>query len=489
LRQAIVEANGDGAPTLISFDPAVFPATIALETRLPAIVDAGDTIDAAGLEVIVDGDEVPDVAGERAIGLRIRASDVTVRGLTIQNFDYDGIYVGPSRLDSEVDVTGVTIRENFLINNLDGIRVSGNRGPGNWVGATIDRNILDSNRDDGITVEGSLNNSPGQNVVQVVIRGNRVAGSLGVVTGGTLTGDGIRVLGGRGDGSDNEVFADILNNWTVDNIDDGIVVAGAGGGSASRNFMVTRISNNVVRNNGASTSINGSGIVVRGGSRAGADPAGTDNTVIFVANGNHSMENKDTGIVISGGLGANNDLHGIAAINWASDNGLDGMRVTGGKGEGNRLSHIRVGRNQVRENLRDGLNINGGGGNLCSVDNIVVARNRARGNDRFGILFSPGAGTDNIISVAGIFRNQAMGNIRDGLFVGAAVTGGGGTPIARNRCLYNGEDGIDIDSAGYLLTGNRAIGNTVDGINALGNIDGGGNIAIGNGSCNTPGCY
>jgi len=437
----------------------------------------------------VDGSAVADSAGERAIGLRVQASDVTVRGLTIQNFAFDGVYVGPSQDDSGAIISGVTVTHNIVKHNLDGIRVSGSRGPDNWVNAAVVRNVLISNRDDGITVEGSLDVGQAWNEVHVTISGNRVTGSLGMLSGGRLTGDGIRVLGGRGGGSDNQVFADIMNNWTADNIDDGIVVAGAGGGAASRNYLAVRVLNNVVRNSGAFDSINGNGIVIRAGSRAGADPTGSRNTVVFELDGNHCLENKETGIVLNGGLGSHHYLHGVATTNWAKRNDLDGMRVTGGLGEGNLLSHIRVARNQLNGNLRDGLNINGGPGVSAHVDSIMLTKNRTRGNDRFGILLSQGIGKDNEVTVAGIFHNQAVDNLRDGLFVDAGASGVGETPIARNRSLHNGEDGIDVNADGYHLTGNRAIGNASDGINALGNIDGGSNLAIGNADCNSPGCY
>lgn len=489
LRQEIIDANIDGVPTLITFDPGLFPATIYLETRLPAIQDEGDAIYTGGLEVIIDGTAVSDAAGNRAIGIRVRAGNVTVRGLTIQNFANDGIYVGPATLDSDVIITQVTIRENRLINNLDGIRVTGSSGPNNLVGLTIADNTLINNRDDGISVEGSLSDSPGQNEVYVLIDGNRIVGSLGVVTGGTITGDGIRVLGGRGNGSGNQVFADIINNRVLENIDDGIVVAGAGGNAASDNTIVTAILDNIVRDNGAETSINGNGIVVRGGSRSGAVPAGNNNTIEFEVNGNRSMGNKDTGIVVSGGLGSENNLEGVVTSNRARDNGWDGLRITGGIGYTNQLTNIWVERNLVVANLRDGINVNGGSGSYSFLGNVALVGNRAFLNDRFGILVTAGSGMDNFVTVDSITGNRTMANARDGMFIDESIPGDGDTPIDFNRSHFNGEDGIDIDSVGYILTRNRAIANTADGIAAPGNSDGGGNLAFGNASCNTPGCF
>ena len=48
LKQAILDANADGVPTAITFDPAVFLAVIVLTSRLPALTDQGDVIDGGG---------------------------------------------------------------------------------------------------------------------------------------------------------------------------------------------------------------------------------------------------------------------------------------------------------------------------------------------------------------------------------------------------------------------------------------------------------
>jgi hypothetical protein len=439
--------------------------------------------------VVIDGTAVPDAEGQRAIGLRVMAADVTVRGLTIQNFTNDGIYVGPPQSDNEADITQVIISGNTLINNLDGMHVTGNTGPNNLVQVTIASNSLDSNRDDGISVDGSPKNSNGQNEVSVVIDGNRIVGSLGVVTGGTLTGDGIRVLGGRGNGSNNRIFAVLVDNVISDNIDDGIVVAGAGGGAASNNTVETTILNNTVRRNGAESSINGNGIVVRGGSRGGAVSPGNDNSLLFEVSGNRSIGNKDSGIVATGGLGSGNTLKGDVLSNRAMQNGWDGLRVTGASGTANHLWNIRVEQNQIVRNLRDGINVNGGSGGASIVENVSLADNRVFLNDRFGILVASGTGSGNVVSTDSITGNCSLANGLDGLFITDGVPGSGSTPIESNLCGLNAQDGIDIDATGYVLSGNRAFYNMADGINAVGNEDGGGNIALGNASCNTPGCF
>lgn len=489
LRQEIIDANADSAPTQITFDPTLFPATITLTTRLPAMTDAGDSIDTTGLVVAIDGNAVPDAPDQHAIGIRVMASNVTVNGLTLQNFAHDGIYVGPSATGSGVLISQVKVSDNVLINNLDGIHVSGRTGPNNVVEATIYNNVLFGNQDDGITVEGSQDGTPGQNEIQVHMEKNVIVGSLGQTSGGTRTGDGIRVLGGTGDGSDNRIIADIIENSIWDNGDDGIVVAGAGGAAASNNTIETTILSNTIKDNGLPASINGNGIVIRGGSNNGATSGGNNNSVLFQVNGNYSVGSKDTGIVVNGGLGTGNSLQGTLDFNYAVGNGLDGLRIHGGSGSNNQLVDITVEGNQLVTNTRDGIRVDGGSGSSNLLQNLLLATNQVVLNNGFGIQITLGGGSGSTVSLGGIAKNQLIANNGDGLFVGSGVLGSGSIVVDFNLSAANSEDGIDIESVGYRLTNNLTFYNIFDGISAIGNTDGGGNIGLLNGACNTPGCY
>lgn len=489
LRQEILDANADGVPTAITFDPSVFPESIKLVRRLPALLGEGDTINTGGLVVFINGEAVPETADNPAIGIRVMASYTAVVGLRLLNFANDAIYVGPSVSDSGAQIFQVTISDNMIVNNLDGIHVSGGAGPDNYVEVTIADNQLFANRDDGIVVEGSQGGSPGQNEVHVSIRGNTIWGSQGLSSGGSTTGDGIRVLGGKKNGSDNRIAAEIIDNRVMHNIDDGIVVAGAGGGAASNNTVEALIQGNTATSNGAETSTNGNGIVVRGGSRFGADPAGNDNSVLFELENNIGLRNKDTGIGVSGGLGSGNVVKGMVTANRARENGLDGLRVSNGMGVDNQLPNIVVSQNQLAKNGRDGIGITGGSGDFSTLENLLLNDNQSYLNGRFGISLNLGMGTDNRIHVTSIVGNRSTANIRDGLFIDQGLLGAGDTLIVDNRCTLNAEDGIDIESTGYQLAKNWAVFNLQDGISALGNTDGGGNIAVGNGDCNTPGCF
>src|SRR5262245_9387399 len=89
LRQAIMDANSDGVATTITFDPVVFPPPPALPgvillqtTPLPTLTGIrGDTIDGTGAGVVLDGSAL---AGLGNVGLNVRGSNYTIRGLTVQ---------------------------------------------------------------------------------------------------------------------------------------------------------------------------------------------------------------------------------------------------------------------------------------------------------------------------------------------------------------------------------------------------------------------
>lgn len=160
---------------------------------------------------------------------------------------------------------------------------------------------------------------------------NGGAGSQGVQTGGTRSEDGIRVVGGGGNGSDNNVVATISNNMVRENVDDGILVVGAGGdGTASRNVIHTEIVGNKVIKSGAAASTRGIGIGVRGGNRSDVAITGSENTVTFVIANNESRRSKDRGINVSGGWGAFHILSGTVSDNKVRNSGVNGIHLSGG---------------------------------------------------------------------------------------------------------------------------------------------------------------
>jgi len=461
LRQAILDANADAAANAILFDTSALSCPIAVfvtSSQLPALTGPGDTIDGSACGVTLDGSTLTGASDD---GLRVRASNITIRGLTIQEFPREGIRVEPLPNLSDQIVMGVVVSKNTIRENgADGLRVSGQTGAantsGNKVGAIIINNEVIRNGDDGIFVAGSID-STGGHTVDVVINNNLIRGSRGVKTGGTTSGDGIRVVGGS-DGSNNGVTAIISNNRVENNVDDGILVAGAGGGPGSNNIVFTEIVNNIVRKSGAAASLQGNGIRIRGGSSGTATSTGTGISVTFVVANNKSQNSKDHGINVGGGLGSSHTVKGSVSDNDVSDSGIHGIRVHGESGTTN------------------------------TVTEITIKGNRSRNNGIHGIGLFQGSAS-NAVSVTGITDNTINNNGQDGIFVASGVPGSGATPVSANTANNNGEDGIDLNSTGYVVLANTANDNAGAGIDAVGNIDGGGNTASGNATCNTPGCF
>jgi hypothetical protein len=538
LRRAINDANGDGVATTITFDPAVFPpaapATIFILSQLAALTDTGDTIDATGAGVVIDGSAL--AAPDR--GLTIRRSNITVRGLTVQNFPGDGIRVdtqGPSAV-----VTGVVIDGNTVIGSGSrGIRVSGGVGPGKTVGATVTNNTVTDSAVAGILVNGNLNQTsdPGGNTVTASVDGNTVKKSKEGQADVNFGGDGIDIVGGVGEGSDNNVTATVSNNVVMNNRDDGIVAVGCGLlASGENNTVNVTIINNAVRDNGILNPdlVTNTGIVVSGASReeqiAGGEEASTcvGNTVQFEISGNTVTGNRTQNISVSGGPGTGHDVQGIVSGNSAKNSPEgDGILISGGRGTGTLVHDIAVSNNQVTGNFDRGIIINGGtetvdavltgidvlsnnvrtngnqgivvsGGNLsvnATISDLLINGNTSNSNGTRGIIVTRGTTLSALpptISLAGVTDNTTNSNVDDGVFISDNIPGSGTTPISGNRADRNGVDGIQIsstNSTGYVLSNNTASRNAGRGITAPGNTDGGGNKATGNASCNTPGCF
>lgn len=514
LRQAILDASTDRVATTINFDPVVFPpppalpGVILLQTPLPNLTGVmGDTIDGTGAGVVLDGSAL--AAG--SVGLTVRRSNNTIRGLTIQNMPNDGIRVEtPPPPTTVLNVTGVVIDGNTLLRNgTRGIHVIGGIGPGKTVSATVTNNRLEENVR-GMQVLGNTNTpgDPGGNTVTALLDANTIIRSVT---------EGILIGGGNVAGSNNSVTATFSNNLVKENGDEGIVAVGCTTSSTgSNNSVNVAIINNNVRDHPTS------GIVVTGGSPSSSC---VGNTIQFEISGNNVVGNRAQNIVVTGGSGTGHDVQGIVTENSAKNSPEgDGISVSGGSGTGNLVHDITVSANQVSGNFSRGILISGGSNSVNAVlDGIDVLANHLRTNGDQGILITGGNLSENatisdvlidgnisdsngtrgiivtrgttlsafppIISLAGVTNNRANDNVDDGILIASNIPGSGTTPVSGNRTDRNGVDGIDINSTGYVVSNNTASRNAAAGVDAVGNTNGGGNKATGNASCNTPGCF
>ena len=477
LRAAITAANANPGSDVIIFDPAVFPppptttpptpcpvptpGTITLVSALPSITGPGDRIDGSGTCIVLDGTNLATAAG-----LRVRARNVTINELTFINFNANDAIVVEGT-DTRPVVTDVTISGNSFFNNFRGVRIDGGvQNTDTTVTARILDNILQENnrgffvRGNGTSSDGLTGN--GGNTVSVEIDGNLVQAKT-IAT--DVAGSGIIIQGASGFGSNNIVTAIVTNNTVTHILNDGIVADGCTANAQGSNNMINAtITGNTVKyqTEKIPTPLNNNGIIITGASGETAETSFCSfNTITFLVSDNNVSGFKTNNITVDGGDEGthNNTVQGSVLTNHVSDAGGRGIQVSGGPGNNHTVT-------------------------------VSISDNISNTNGAEGIRVSAGAGINNVVSVGGINNNTASRNSGDGIAVRSNVPGiNGGTSVSGNRTDRNGEDGIDINSTGYVLSNNTASRNTAAGIDAVGNVDGGGNKATLNASCNTPGCF
>lgn len=187
LRAAIEQANATAGADTINFNiSGTGVHTIKPASELPAITDTV-TIDGysqpgakantngpglgtnAVLRVELDGTNAENADGSPVSGLTIWADNSKVRGLVINRFPIDGIWIAAS---------GVAIEGNFIGTNASGTKALGNRlggisisgkyddkSGGNLIGGTTPaaRNLISGNDGDGVSI-GNNASDPGTKV-------------------------------------------------------------------------------------------------------------------------------------------------------------------------------------------------------------------------------------------------------------------------------------------------------------------------------------
>ena len=331
LRDAIIAANADPDANAILFDTSVLscPITVNLQSELPAMTGTGDAIDGSACKVTLDGIS----AGAGADGLRVRASKVTVRGLTVKNFNGHGISVSSPAAGSQAE--DVVISSNTLKDNGDAsgdnLIVSGGAGGGSTVTFRVSNNRMRGSGRRGILISGGDGDN---NVVSGIVSYNKVKNS----------GErGMLVSGGNGNG--NAVTADVTNNEVEESGERGIFISGGNGTDNTVSGLVTK--------NEVEHSVDRGIDVVRG--------SAGNNVSLSAMTDNKSKENGADGIRIAGnvpGTGAT-----FISGNRAEKNSGDGIEIDS-------LGYVLVA-NKAKRNTGQGINATGnvnGNGNK-STDN------------------------------------------------------------------------------------------------------------------------
>ncbi len=505
LRQAILGSDAvGGQATTIDFDlPGAGVQTIEPSSPLPAITAA----------VLIDGWSQPGFAGTPLVeiegsqagvsdGLTTTGSNVTVRGLDINNFS-EG---------AGIHITGATAIDNWIYGSFLGTDPTGTQADPNKEGVEIDggatqnligtngdgfndaaeRNLLSGNLFAGVwmTGQGTSSNGVAGNFIGTDITGSvainngtePITDSLGDVFGGGIAiNDGAsgNRIGTDGDSADDVSERNVIAGSNNDAID--IFGVGTDGNVVAGNFIGTDVTGT------DSLGIAGDGVFVAEGASSnwiGVNPIG-GHAIGFEGN------------VISG-----NGADGVQILLGAQSNVVAGNKIgtnsTGTIGLGNGFWGIEI---------QDGGS-NTVGGSTAGAGNLIA------GNDQGGVAIhgiqSVGEVVQGNLIGTDVTGTKALGNAYSGVYVGdwgvagdaaSAATIGGTAAGAGNVISANGNWGVWIDDAGttgVVVEGNLigtdrsesvALGNLLGGVEiyggAQGNVIGGavpgaGNVISGN---------
>ena len=223
LRQAIMQANGSGAPSTITFDiPGTGPQVISPESALPRITTPvtidGYTQPGASPNTSMTGDNavpliVIDGAGvsNLSVGLQINGDNSTVEGLVIQNFNGAGVALMGANDTLAGDFIGTDPRGLTAQPNALGIGIL---GAGDVIGGTApaSRNLISGNSAGlgiaNLSLTGLMSVSAiAGSVVQNNLIGTDATGSgdLGnTIAGVAILGSG-NIIGGTAPGQANTI--------------------------------------------------------------------------------------------------------------------------------------------------------------------------------------------------------------------------------------------------------------------------------------------
>ncbi|HQQ32628.1 MAG TPA: DUF4347 domain-containing protein, partial [Methylophilus sp.] len=457
LREAITAANntanGSGGADCIYFNiSSALVGGVHTITLSYDGADAGITPDALPTitgAVIIDGTTEPDYAGTPVVvinganaaasanGLYITSGNSTVRGLTIQNFGGNGIYLQTGG--------GNLIEGNYIGTNSAGTAAAANNfgvvlldSANNTIGGTTaaSRNVLSGNTFDGINISGAgstgnvvLGNYIGTNAAGTAAVANvglgialasanntvggTTAGSGNVISGNGLS--GVQITGTSATGNiveGNYIGLNAAGTSAIANVETGVeIVSGAssntigGATSAARNVIsgntqygvivtaqLGATANNTVQGNYLGTNAAGTAAVSNGGFGVVVDYAAANTNIIgnlISGNTNTSWSVQRGGIYLygSGGVIQGNTI-GLDANGNALGNG-GGTGSSAGIYEAGGSSNVLIGGtaagqgNTIANNTGAGVLVNANPGNISILGNSIYS-NTGLGIDLVG---------------------------------------------------------------------------------------------------------
>ncbi len=471
LRQAILDSNAATSGTNV-IDFAIAGAsvqTIAPVSPLPAITAS----------VLIDGTSQPGYAGTPLIelsgnnqtgggdGLTITGSNVTIRGLDINDFTQGaGIHIsGTGATDNWIyadflgtDPTGMQALANDAGLEIDGGATDNLIGTsGDGINDASEQNLLSGNLFAGvwITGKGTSGNAVAGNFI-----GTDITGSVALSneaqpvfdSQGYQFGGGVVIAAGA---SGNRIGTD------GDSVDLGNVISGNGydgvqmlSGSSGNVVAGNRIGTDVTGTFGLGNAVSGVEIEESAGDTIGGLATGAGNVI---------SGNGQFGVIIHG-------VNSVGDVVWGD---MIGTTVTGTKPLGNFQSGVYIGDWGVSGDAASNATI---GGTTAGAGNVISA------NGDVGVLISGSGSAGSLLQGnrigTDITGTEALGNADGGVYVlnGASNTVGGTAAGAGNVISANGGYGLQITGASIMgnvvqgnligtdVTGSEALGNAADGV-------------------------
>jgi Ca2+-binding RTX toxin-like protein len=441
LRDSIGRANASPGSNVILFSiPGAGPHVISPLTPLPILTEQV-TINATSqsgysISPLIELNGTSAGAAANGLKLGIGSNDSIIKGLSINRFSGEGIWV---------DSSNNILSDNFLGTDTTGNVDRGNGGSGIALlsgsnGNLIKSSLISGNSFHGILVQGNANK----------VQGNRIGtnragtGDLGNSLSGVYVYPGSNnFIGVDGDG---------IGDSTEGNLISGNDTVGI--------FFQDNSDNNVVAGNLIGTDVTGTLAIgnTSGGISFFNDFLGDNNRIGTDTDGVSDVLERN---IISGNLN-----YGI--VDYGAGTKIAGNYV------GTKIDGLTA-----LPNIQGGVSL-GGSGAIVGGTN-AAARNVISGNAGFGVAISSAAGNNNTVqgNYIGVDKNgnQALPNTTHGVFVQIGAnnnTIGGTTSSARNIISGNAGSGVEISGIGTIS--NRVLGNYiglgVDGATDLGNSNG-----------------
>ena len=472
-RQAIMNANSSAALDVISFSIGSGVQSISLQSALPPIIYP-TTIDGT-TQIGYSGSPLIEIrgtnAGANTRGLYITGSATgsTVKGLVINGFGAQGIFI---------DTSSVTIQSNYIGTDVTGTLSVPNKGDGVAIFS-------------GTSVASANNNTiGGSNVSERNLISGNLENGIGITAqvGGNTNNN--QILG-------NYIGTNINGDSAIPNKGDGVLInhADAGGPASAAN---NRIGSSVGTTPSGSCTGACNLISGNGANGVGLWHGGVSGTVIegnYVGtnlSGTAPVSNSNIGIEVN--EAPNNTIGGLVpnARNILSGNGGSGIFLTGAASTGNVIQGNYVGTNSTGlgpvPNKKMGIGVGASPGAVGANSNHIGGSvNTTPSSSCSGSCNLISGNNDNGIFITG---SESYGQIIEGNFIGLNVNGnsgigngldgigildtpntriGGSSDTAKNIIASNGSNGVII--AGNVSTGNVVRRNNI-GINAFGQSSG-----------------